>query len=133
MMRSFSLTVAFLALVGGVGCIAIVSKLKRVYEELGAPLSVLAKLLVNTSGWIPGGVLVGLAFLVVILVTTGKLRASLYLSVVTLLLLIGAGIALPVVLMAPISKIVQEIDSAAVHKVQEPSHPGIFHSTERFI
>jgi len=76
-MRPFCLTVAFLTFVGGVGCVAIVSNLERVYEELGAPLSSLAKLFVVTSGWIPGGILVTLAVLVAIFVAVGKDKASL--------------------------------------------------------
>ena len=120
-MRPFCLTVAFLTFVGGVGCVAIVSNLERVYQEMNAPLSIVAKIFVATSGWIPGGILVTLAVLVAVFVALGKDKVSLYLAVVVLLILICAAIVVPVVLMAPFSEVVRNIDAAAIKKRSIPA------------
>lgn len=107
-MRRFSLIVAFLALTGGIGCISIVARFRQMYEDFGVSLPGLTKLLLNTSGLIPGAIFIALAALLVILAASGKSRASLYVSVATLLLLIGAAVALPVALMAPLPEVIED-------------------------
>ena len=122
-MRIFSLIVAFLAFLGGIGCVSIASKLERMYEDLGVPLPGLTVLFVKTSGWFPGGIFLALAVLVLIVVAAGKPKASLFLSVPTLVMLIVGAIVMPVALMAPFSKAVQDVGvaSAADQALQEPA------------
>ena len=78
------------------------------YEDFGLSIPGFTKLLLNTSGLFPGGILIALAALLIVLTTTGKSKASLYVSVATLLLLIGAAVALPVALMAPLPEVIQD-------------------------
>jgi O-antigen ligase len=81
------------------------------YEDMGATLPNLTTTFLNTSGWIPGGIFLILAGLLVALVALKKPRFAGIVAVPTLLFLIGTAVVLPKVLMMPLSQIIRDVEA----------------------
>ena len=110
-MRVFSIIVAGLALIAGVTFISIVSKFRAMYEDLDAALPELAISFLNTSGWFLGGIFILAAFLLIALVITKKAKIAGGAAIFTLVILVGTAAVFPVVLMAPLSKVIREVEA----------------------
>ncbi len=118
-MRTFSIIVASLALAAGIGCVSVVSKFRAMYEDMGATLPNLTITFLNTSGWIPGGIFLILAGLLVALVALKKQRIAGNVAVPTLLFLIGTAVVLPTVLMMPLSQVIRDVGASRSNKEAE--------------
>ena len=110
-MRVFSIIVAGLALIAGVTCVSIVSKFRAMYEDLDAALPELTISFLNTSGLLPGGIFILSAFLLIVLVITKKAKIAGGVAIFTLVVLVGTAAVLPAVLMAPLSKVIREVET----------------------
>ena len=122
-MRIFSIVVAALALVAGLVCVSIVSKFRVMYQEIGAPLPDLTTMLLNTSGWIPGGILLLLAVLVLALVAARQQRIAGGLAGVTLLFLVGVAAVVPRLLIAPLVPVIQRVEASEKNQAAEQAVP----------
>ena len=118
-MRAFSIIVACLALAAGIVCVSIVSRFRVMYEELGLTLPSLTITFLNTSGWIPGGIFLILAGLLIALVALKKPRIAGFVAVPTFLFLIGTAVVLPTVLMMPLSQVIREDEASKSNKEAE--------------
>ncbi len=114
-MRTFSYIVAVLALGAGivsiVVCIGIVPKFEAMYEEMGADLPSLTRVFLGSSGLLPGGIFILLAVLILVFAVLGKCRLSAYVSGIALLIMLAGAVIMPVILMKPLSMLIQEIDA----------------------
>lgn len=124
-MRTFSIMVACLALAAGIGCVSVVSRFRAMYDDMGATLPNLTATFLNTSGWIPGGMFLILAGLLIALVEAlKKPRASGIVAVATLLLLIGTAVALPRLLLMPLSHAIRDVEASRSTKKAEQVGAG---------
>jgi hypothetical protein len=108
----FSMIVAGLAIAACVGCVVIVPKFTVIYEDLGVMLPNVTRTVVNTSGWMPGGIFLALAVLLLALVALKRARMAGFVAVLTVLLLIATAVVLPQVLLMPISQVVRDVESS---------------------
>jgi type II secretory pathway component PulF len=110
-MRTFSYIVAVLALGAGIVCLGVVPRFNAIYEEMGAELPSLTRVLLGSSGLLPGGIFILLAVLILVFAVFGRYRLSAFASGITLLIMLAGAAIGPVFLMKPLSKIIQEIDA----------------------
>ena len=108
----FSMIVAGLAIAACVGCVVIVPKFTVIYEDLGVMLPNVTRTVVNTSGWMPGGVFLALAVLLLVLVALKRARMAGFVAVLTVLLLIATAVVLPQALLMPIARVVRDVESS---------------------
>jgi len=110
-MRAFSIVVACSALVAGVAWISIASKFRELYEQMGVSLPNFTSTIVNTSGWIPAGILIVSAVLLIVLIIGQQPKVAGILAVLIALFLIGTAVVLPRILVAPLSGVIQDLEA----------------------
>lgn len=123
-MRTFSIIIAFLAFAAGIACVSVVSKFRALYEDMGATLPNLTITFLNTSGWLPGGIFLILAVLLITLVAVKKPRIAGFVAAATLLFLVGTAVVLPAVLMKPLSQVIRDVEASKSNKEAEQNGAG---------
>lgn len=104
-MRVFSVIVACLSAAMGIACVLAAPKFRAMFENTEAALPIVLK----TSGWVPGGVLIVLAGLLIALVVAKRAKLAGILAVPTFLFLIGTAVVLPTVLMPLLTRLIHRV------------------------
>ncbi|WP_308987341.1 hypothetical protein [Roseibacillus persicicus] len=102
-MRIFSIIVAILSLGAGLGCLAMVSKYRKIYMDLELTLPTFNQTLLKTSGLMPGGFFIAFAVLLLTLICCKQTKSAFYLAIPTLFFIILVSITLPIALISPLS------------------------------
>ncbi len=93
------------------------------YQEFDTALPDLTTRFLNTSGWIPGGNLILLAVLVLVLVAARQQRIAGGLAGFTLLFLVGVAAVVPRLLMAPLVPVIQRVEASEKNQDAEQAVP----------
>ncbi|NWK57792.1 hypothetical protein HW115_19390 [Verrucomicrobiaceae bacterium N1E253] len=109
-MKIISSIIAILSFIAGIACIFTIPKYAELYADSGVAIPKLIVVMINTSGWIPGGIFLLLSVLLVTLIFLKAPKISAVLSVISLLLLIGAAVIIPTLLLKPLSQIIEEVE-----------------------
>lgn len=121
-MRIFAYIVAVLSLSVCLGCMIAIPRFQAIYQELGAELPVLTRVLL-TYGILLATLFLVLAVALVVLAAANKTKVAAALAGLTLLLSIISGIAVPVALMLPMSKAVQSLQDDGTGAEATPEAP----------
>ena len=97
-MKTFAIVAACLSLVAAFLCLLIVPKFSQMFDELEVPLPLLTTTVVETSGWIPGGMFLVLAATLVLLALVKKDRITRIVAVFAVVSVIATSIILPFML-----------------------------------
>lgn len=121
-MRIFAYIVAVLCLAAALGCLIMIPRFHVMYGDMGAELPVLSRIIVSYGGLL-GGLFLFLAISLVVLGSLNKPKLAGFAAGVVLLLLLVAGILVPVALMLPMSTIIQSLDDSGVDTPLPPQAP----------
>ena len=112
-MQFFSMIVAALSLLSGVFCVLISRRFSDMYHDMGAmELPLMARYIVGTGGFIPGGFWVVMTVVLVVLILFKKVKFAGGMAMFTLVGLIATAVLLPAALMFPLSKKVKIIEES---------------------
>ena len=97
-MKTLAIFAVCLSLVSAFFCLLIVPKFSQMFDELEVPLPLSTATVVDTSGWIPGGVFLLLAAVLVVLVTLKKDRITRIVAIFTVVSVVASSVVLPFML-----------------------------------
>ncbi len=117
-MRILSIIVSCLAVIGAFFCVAVVSKFSELYAELDVTLPTFTGLIVDSSGWVPGGLFLLLAITLVGLIVFRKDKIAGIFARITMALLILTAVILPFLLYLPLPGLITSLESQEETKKQ---------------
>ena len=99
--------VALVGLLGGIYCVMVTPKFIAIYAEFGAHLPLMSRIILNSSGWLPGGILILLSAGTIFSNLMRKPKGALFASIATIVTLLISAVILPIALLWPLTRMVE--------------------------
>ena len=102
----------------------IVSKFSEMFEETSTAIPTATAIILDTSGWIPGIIFFIAAVLLTILVVAKRNKAARFVAIATTIFLVITVVAVPILLLSPLSTLIQAIEEPVDIKEAEQGGDG---------